>query len=134
MAIVPLSPFLRRVLAADAVSCLAMGLLCAAGAGGLAGPLGLSRALLLEAGLALLGCAAVIGWLASRQAAPRVLVLAVIAGNAAWVLGSLLLLVSPLAAQTTLGGAFVLVQAAAVAVLAELEWIGLRRSAVAAPA
>lgn len=128
MATIPLSPFLRRVLAVDAASCLGVGATCAAGAGVLAGPLGLPRMLLLEAGLVLLLCAAVIGWLASRREAPRGLVLAVIAGNAAWVLGSLLLLVSPFVAPTTLGALFVLAQAAAVAVLAELEWVGLRRS------
>lgn len=123
MATIPLSPFLRRVLAADAASCLGMGVLCAAGAGALAGPLGLPRALLLEAGLVLLLCAAAIGWLASRRDAPRGLVLSVIAGNVAWVLGSLLLLVSPFVAQ-----------AAAVAALAELEWIGLRRAGATAVA
>lgn len=134
MATIPLSPFLRRVLAADAASCLGMGVLCAAGAGALAGPLGLPRALLLEAGLVLLLCAAAIGWLASRRDAPRGLVLSVIAGNVAWVLGSLLLLVSPFVAPTTLGGVFVVAQAAAVAALAELEWIGLRRAGATAVA
>lgn len=131
MATISLSPFLRRVLAVDAASCLGMGALCAAGAGVLAAPLGLPRALLLEAGLVLLACAAVIGWLASHSAAPRALVLFVILGNAGWVLGSLLLLVSPFVAPTTLGGVFVVAQAAAVAVITELEWIGLRRAEVA---
>lgn len=134
MATIPLSPFLRRVLAVDAASCLAAGLLCAAGAGLLAGPLGLPRGLLLAAGLAQLLCAAVIGWLASRREAPRGLVLFVIAGNAAWVLGSLVLLVSPFVSPTTLGGVYVVAQATAVAVLAELEWIGLRRAEATAAA
>jgi len=129
MTTIPLSPFLRRVLAVDAASCLGMGAICAAGAGMLAGPLGLPRMLLLASGLVLLLCAAVIGWLALRREAPRALVLAVIAGNAAWVAGSLLLLASPFVAPTTLGALFLLAQAAAVAVLAELEWVGLRRSA-----
>lgn len=134
MATISLSVFLRRVLAADAVSCLGMGVLCAAGAGVLAAPLGLPRALLLEAGLVLLLCAAVIGWIASRATAPRALVMVVILGNVGWVLGSLLLLVSPFVAPTTLGGVFVVAQAAAVAVITELEWIGLRRADLAVAA
>lgn len=128
MATIPLSPFLRRVLAVDAASCLGMGAVCAAGAGVLAGPLGLPPMLLLESGLVLLACAAVIGWLASRREAPRGLVLFVIAGNAAWVVGSLLLLASPFVAPTMPGGIFVVAQAAVVAVLAELEWVELRKS------
>jgi len=51
----------------------------------------------------------------------------VVAGNAAWVAGSVALLVA--AAPTGLGYAFVIAQALAVALLAELEFIGLRRTA-----
>ena len=49
--------------------------------------------------------------------------------NSAWVAGSLALLVSGAVSPTMLGYAFVLVQAVAVGVLAELQWIGLRREA-----
>jgi hypothetical protein len=51
----------------------------------------------------------------------------VILANVGWVIGSLLLLVAGGLAPNALGAAFVLVQAIAVAVLAELEVIGLNR-------
>ncbi|WP_431267624.1 hypothetical protein [Dankookia sp. P2] len=53
----------------------------------------------------------------------------VILGNALWALDSLLLLVSGWVAPTALGGSFVVAQALVVALLAELEYTGLRRSA-----
>ena len=55
--------------------------------------------------------------------------LAVIATNGAWVLGSFLLLLVPGIAPSGLGYAVVIGQALAVAVLAEMEYVGLRRSA-----
>jgi hypothetical protein len=55
----------------------------------------------------------------------------VIAGNALWMLGSLVLLVDGPVAPNLLGEAFVAVQALAVGLFAELQYIGLRRSSVA---
>ena len=63
--------FLRRVLALDSLSCLAMGLLMGLGAAALAPLFGLPEPLVRIAGLALLPLAAFIGWLASRPAPPR---------------------------------------------------------------
>jgi hypothetical protein len=51
----------------------------------------------------------------------------IIVANAAWTAASLLLLVSGWVTPTTLGYLFVVVQAAAVAIFAELQWLGLRR-------
>lgn len=109
---------LRRLLRLDALTCLACGLLLGLGADALAVPLGLPAALLLGAGLALFPCAALM-LLASERAASRPLVLLIVAGNWAWVAASLLVLV--LGAPTPLGGGFVLVQAAVVAVFAWAE-------------
>ena len=53
-----------------------------------------------------------------------------IAGNALWVAASVALLRSRWIPPSVLGWAFVIVQAAAVAVLAEMEYVGLRKSAV----
>ena len=128
MTTIPLSPFLRGALTLDAVSSFALGALLVPGAGMLAPLLGLPRPLLLETGLIILLCAGFIGWLATRREAPRALILLAIIGNAGWVTASLLLLASGLVAPTTLGVVFVLAQTAAVALFAELEWIGLRRS------
>lgn len=114
---------LRKILWLDAATCVATGLLLSILSAPLSAWLGLPEALLFYAGLALFPIAAFMAWTATRLAEPAVWL--VIGGNALWVLGSLAVLaLSP----TALGYAFVIAQAAAVAVLAELEYIGLRRA------
>ena len=66
--------FLRRVLALDSLSCLALGLGMSLAAAPLAPLFGLDATLIRFAGLALLPIGAFIGWLASRPAPPRLLV------------------------------------------------------------
>jgi hypothetical protein len=56
-------------------------------------------------------------------------VMIVIAGNAAWTLASIALLFSGAVTPNILGEAFVVAQAIATGVLAELQYIGLRKSA-----
>jgi hypothetical protein len=56
------------------------------------------------------------------------LVFAVVACNGLWALDSVLLLVTGWIEPTVLGEVFVLGQALTAAVLAELEFLGLRRS------
>jgi hypothetical protein len=63
-----------------------------------------------------------------------VLVAIVIAGNAAWTLGSIALLFSGTVTPNLLGEAFVAVQAIAVGAFAELQYIGLRKSGSAVTA
>ena len=121
--------FLRRVLLVDAASSGAMGLLLALLAGPLARWFGLPTGMLREVGVFLLGFAVVVAALGLRRASQRLLFWLVVIGNALWALDSVLLLVSGWVAPTALGGAFVVAQALAVAVLAELECAGLRRSA-----
>ena len=123
------SDFLRRVLLADAITSGAMGLLLALLAGPLARWFGLPTGMLREVGIFLLGFAALAATLGLQRASPRLLVWLVILGNALWALDSLLLLVSGWVAPTALGGSFVVAQALVVALLAELEYTGLRRSA-----
>ena len=119
---------LRRALLADGLISGAMGLMLLAGAGLVAGPLGLPENLLRGAGLVLLPFAGGVLWLA-RQAVPDALaVKAVIAANAGWVVLSVLLLVAGWVNPTSLGQAFVIAQALAVAVFAELQLIGWRRA------
>jgi len=128
------SMLLRRALQADALVSGAMALLLTLGATMLSRLLALPQPLLLETGLFLIGYAACVGWLGSRAAVPKPLVLIVIVGNAAWTLASLALLISGAVAPNTLGIGFVAIQAAAVGVFAELQFIGLRRSDRAATA
>jgi hypothetical protein len=65
--------------------------------------------------------------LAARPTVPRVGTWTVIVGNVAWVLGSIGVVVAG-RDWTALGVGVVLAQAGAVAVFAELEWLGLRRA------
>jgi hypothetical protein len=122
------SLFLRRALHADALVSGAMALLLTFGGGALAPLFDLPEALLRETGLFLIVYAAAVGWLGSRIALARMLVWIVIAGNAAWTLGSVGLLMSDAVRPNLPGEAFVVLQAIAVGVFAELQYIGLRRS------
>jgi hypothetical protein len=125
------SLLLRRALQIDAVAIGAMAVLLTSSAGALAPELDLPEALLRETGLFLIVYAALVGWLSGRAVMARPLVWAVIAGNALWTLGSLVLLVDGPVAPNLLGEAFVALQALAVGVFAELQYVGLRRSNVA---
>lgn len=119
--------FLRRVLLVDAVAGAGMGALLIAAAAPLSTLLGLPVALLQGASAILLPFAVFLAWLALRVEQPRALVWLVIAVNVVWVIESVALLLLGWVHPTALGHAFVLMQAAFVAVLAELEFIGLRR-------
>ncbi len=122
------SSFLRRVLLADAAISAAAGLMMIFGAALLDGPLGLSAGLLTGAGLSLIPFAVLVAWLTTREILPRAGVWAVIACNVVWAADSILILVSGYVTPTLIGYAFVVAQAVVVAILAELEYIGLRRS------
>jgi hypothetical protein len=122
------STLLRRALLADAVFSGVSALLLTFDAGALAPLTNLPEALLLEAGLFLIAYTALVGWLGTRQALPKPLVGIVIAGNAMWTLASIALLFSGAVTPNLLGEAAVVMQAIAVGVLAELQYIGLRRS------
>jgi hypothetical protein len=122
------SVFLRRAILADAIFSGASALLLTFGAGALAPLTNLPEALLREAGLFLIAYTALVGWLGTRQSMPKALVAIVIAGNAAWTLASIALLFSGAVTPNLLGEAVVVAQAIAVGALAELQYIGLRRS------
>jgi hypothetical protein len=134
MSLIQSSPLLRNALALDAAACAGMGLLLATAAGPLAGPLGLPDGFLRGAGAVLLPCAVLLGFLASRKVLPRLAVYAVIGVNLLWIVDSIAVLLMGWFAPTGLGIAFVLAQAAAVAIVTELEVIGFRRSPVQAEA
>ena len=122
------SLFLRRAILADAIFSGASAVLLALGAGPLAPLLNLPEPLLRETGLFLIAYAALVWWLGTRQAMPKPLVIIVIAGNAAWTLASIALLFSGAVTPSLLGEAFVVAQAIVVGALAELQYVGLRRS------
>ena len=128
MSFIQSSPLLRNALALDAAACAGMGLLLAVAAGPLAVTLGLPEGFLRGAGVVLLPCAALLGLLASRSVLPRLAVHAVIGVNLLWIADSIAILLTGWFAPTALGIAFVLAQAAVVAIVTELEVIGFRRS------
>ena len=122
------SVFLRRAIQADAIFSGVSAVLLTFGAGDIAPLLNLPEALLRESGLFLIAYTALVGWLGTRQTMPKALVAIVIAGNAAWTLASIALLFSDAVMPNLLGEAAVAMQAVVVGVLAELQYIGLRRS------
>ena len=122
--------FLRYAMLADAAASGATGLLMIAGAGLLEGLLGLPTALMREAGLLLVPYVAFVSYVGTRETIARPAVQATIALNVLWVAASVGLLMSGYVAPTALGYAFVILQAVVVGVFAELQLIGLRRSAV----
>jgi hypothetical protein len=122
------SSFLRRAILADAVFSGLSAVLLTFGAGALAPLLNLPEALLRETGLFLIAYTALVGWLGTRQSMTKALVWIVVAGNAAWTVGSIALLFSGAVVPNLLGEAAVAMQAIAVGVFAELQYLGLRRS------
>jgi hypothetical protein len=120
--------FLRNLLFADAASCLATGGLQVMFTSPLAQILNLPAALLAATGWFLLAYGAIVGFVATREPLPRAPIWLFMAGNMAWALACAVLLAGRWLAPTTLGAAWILAQAGAVAVLALLQWTGLRRS------
>lgn len=126
------SMFLRRALIADAVISGATGLLMLLGAGLLSSMLNVPAELLRYAGASLIPFVAFLAFVATRESLPRTSVWTVIALNVAWVAASVALLFVDRLDPNRLGVAFILVQAVAVAVFAEMQYVGLRRAAAAA--
>jgi hypothetical protein len=122
------SLFLRRALLADAIFSGIGAVGFTLGAGVFASLLNLPEALLRETGLFLIAYAIFVGWLGTRASMPKALVLVVVAGNAAWTLASIWLLLSGMVSPNLLGEIVVVAQAIATGVFAELQYIGLRRS------
>lgn len=118
--------FLARVLQVDAVASGATALLLVAGADVLAPLLQLPVALLRGAGAFLVPFVAAIALLSRRERIPPRAMAAVVVVNFAWVAASVWLVAAGPVAPSVLGTMFVLVQAAAVLVFAELGWFGLR--------
>jgi hypothetical protein len=119
---------LVRWIRLDALVSGASGLLATVGALALDGVLGVSAGFLVALGIFLLGYA---GWLLllARRGVPAPGAKAVIAGNALWVAASVAAVLADWLTLTTAGTVVALAQAAAVALIAEAQWVGLRRRA-----
>ena len=122
------SRLLPVALKLDAVASGALGILSLAAGPLLRDLLGAPLALLWPAGLFLVVYAAAIWTIASRPGISRSAAASVVALNLLWVVVSIMAVAAGWLSLTALGTAFVLVQAAAVALFAELQVLGLRRS------
>ena len=122
------SPFLRRVLLADTIFSGAGAVSFTLGAAILANLTELPETLSRETGLVLILYTALVGWLAMRSAMPRAWIVLVIAINGLWTIASIALLLSGTIHPNLFGEIVVVLQAVATGVLAELQYLGLRRS------
>lgn len=127
---ISVSPFLRNVLLLDALVSGAAAIILLGGAHMLSPLLEIPQSLLFWSGAALVPFVLMVLAVSRRQAVSRGMLLEIIAINAAWVIASFGLLVSGFIAPNLLGIAFVSAQAIAVALFAELQYVGLRRQAV----
>ena len=131
MSLVAMSSFLRRALLADALVSAVAGVVMSLGADALAPLLALPAGLLLGAGLVLFPWAAALLWMTRQPAVPAAAVWTVIVLNSAWVVESVWVALGGIVQPNVLGQVFIAVQALAVVVFAELEFIGMRRAPLA---
>lgn len=117
---------IHRLLLADALISGLTGIAMVAAAGPVEPLLNIPAPLMRTAGIALVPFAVVVFYFAGRVTRSRVWT--VVALNLAWVAASVIILVEGVIEPTALGTAFVIVQAIIVAVLAELQLLGMRRS------
>lgn len=120
--------FIRRVLLLDAVTSGVTGAGLVLMAGPLAGLLALPADLLRGAGLALLPFAAAVAWLGSRDRPSPRAVRVIVVLNLLWAVDSALIVGLGWVTPNGLGVAFIALQAVAVAALAGLQVVGLRRA------
>ncbi|ASY66362.1 hypothetical protein SJ05684_b53800 (plasmid) [Sinorhizobium sojae CCBAU 05684] len=118
--------FLRIVLGIDAASCAIMGLGLVADARAIAKITALSSTLMTVAGLVLLPVALFIAIVAAQRPIPAIGVWIVIAGNLAWGVASVALLLTGTIAPNVVGALLVVGQAVAVLIITDLEYMGLR--------
>ena len=118
--------FLRYVLWADAISCLACGLLQVTLTTVLSERLGLPVTLLADTGMFLLLYGGALLFLAKRVMVPSAILWLLITGNMAWAMACIAVLLGTVAELTLFGKGYVVLQASAVAILAQLQYAALR--------
>lgn len=123
----PTSRLLPRVLAVNGAATAASGLVALLGAGLLDGPLGVATPLLVVVGAGFLAYAALLLRWSRRDPVAPAAAWSAIVGDAAYVAASVAIAAAPPAGLTTLGRWTVALLALAVADLAVLQYVGLRR-------
>lgn len=119
---------LRLALKLDAVATGALAALGVAAASLLDDLLGTPSSLLWLVGLFLLAYAAAVWVIGTRPQVSRQAAWSVVAVNVLWVVASVATVAAGWLPLTTLGTAFVLLQAVVVLVFADLQYVGLRRA------
>ncbi|MFD9898049.1 hypothetical protein [Mesorhizobium sp. NPDC059025] len=127
---ISVSPFLRNVLLLDALASGATAIILLGGAHMLSPLLEIPQSLLFWSGAALVPFVLMVLAVSHRQTVSRTMLVEIIAINVLWVVASFGLLVSGVVSPNLLGIAFVSAQAIAVALFAELQYVGLRRLAI----
>lgn len=128
------TPLLRNAFMLDAVVSGAAAVLMIAGAPFLEPLLQLPQPLLIGAGLVLVPYVALLIALSRRPTVSRLVLIDVIGLNVLWASASIGLLLTGWVEPSALGYAFVIAQAAAVALFAEIQFIAMRRAQTAAGA
>ena len=118
----------RHALLADAAASGAMAALFIAGSDIIAQMTGLPAGFLFWIGVAFLPWVAALALIGRAEPPAAGAVEAVVAGNALWVVASIAVLVLRVFDLNAFGVAFVVAQAIVVAILAELQFLGLRRA------
>lgn len=120
---------LQTILRLDAMTCLLMAALLIYASGPIAGLTEISGSVLFWAGVLLLPVAGFMWVLSQASDVPAWGSFLVVGGNLLWVLATLLLPASGMISPNASGWAFLIVQAAVVAVFAWLEWTSVQRQA-----
>jgi hypothetical protein len=120
--------FLRYALWADAISCLACGLIQVIFTRLLGQYLALPLALLADTGFFLLVYGAAVAFLALRARVPAALIWPLIVGNVIWGVAAVAVLLGGKVQATLLGNAYIIAQAMTVLMLARLQYLGVRPS------
>jgi hypothetical protein len=123
-----MTPMLRNVLRVDAALSGLTALALMADSQPLSAMTGLPEGALRGIGVALVPWTALLAWLASRAVFPSAALVTVIALNFVWALDCALAAFGVVGSPAGLGIAVLAIQAIGTVVLAELEWIGLRRA------
>jgi hypothetical protein len=117
---------LKPLLALDATTCAAMGVVLLLGSTPVAGVTEIPADLLFWAGTSLIPIAAFMAITARTTPVPSWAATLAVVGNLSWVVASIFLPAAGLIAPNALGWAFLVGQAGVVAILAKLEFDALR--------
>ena len=123
--------FLPRVLLADSATGFLTGAMQLGFTDALAQWCNLPAALLQGTGWFLLAYGLAAAYVGTRKPVPRGLVWMFVAGNLAWALACVALLLGALVQPGPWGVAFVLLHVVTVSLMAELQWFGLSRAPAA---